>query len=143
MSHCSVPIPFLLRSSFCRAIRDFSASSSLNEGSRIAWNISQGSSLHKPQCSSCFVFTQQSYIGQDSTFIMVVQNGLPCWVLHPLHFVFRCSQVPQNSPHTAAKFVSTIIFSLHIVFARNANMPFLFCYSRYQGRDLVWFLKIV
>ena len=112
LSHCSVLTSFLLMRSFCRAISAFSASSSLNVGSRNAKKVSQGSSLHRPQCSNCFVFTQQLYSGQDSTFIMSVQNGFPSCCPQPRHFVPKCSQVPQNNPHAAAKLVSTMFFHI-------------------------------
>jgi len=102
--------------SFCRAISAFSASSSLKVGSRNAKNVSQGSSLHKPQCSSCFVLTQQLYNGQDSTFIIAVQNGFPFCCPHPRHFSPKCSQVPQNSPHTAAKFLFTILSPVYLLY---------------------------
>ena len=102
--------------SFCRAIRAFSASSSLKVGSRNAKNVSQGSSLHKPQCSSCFVLTQQLYNGQNSTFIIAVQNGFPFCCPHPRHFSPKCSQVPQNSPHTAAKFLFTMTSPVYLIF---------------------------
>ncbi len=101
--------------SFCLAIRAFSASSSLKAGSRNAKNVSHGSSLHKPQCSSCFVLTQQLYNGQDSTFIIAVQNGFPFCCPHPPHFSPKCSQVPQNSPHTAAKFLFTILSPISLI----------------------------
>jgi hypothetical protein len=116
LSQCSVLILFLFIRSFCLATRAFSASSSLNDGSRNARNVSHGSSLHKPQCSRCFLVTQQLYNGQDSTFIIAVQNGLPSWCPHPRHFVPKCSHAPQNKPHIAAKLLSTKTFHQFILY---------------------------
>ena len=121
--------------SFCRAISAFSASSSLKAGSRNAKNVSHGSSLHKPQCSSCFVLTQQLYNGQASTFIVATQKGFPFCCPHPWHFSPKCSQVLQKSPHTAAKFLFTMAFT-HLF-----NIP-LFYKEKYYG-EYVWTLRIV